>query len=135
MVYAAPEGMQIRELALDPYSQKLYWLDPTTEGGALFWADADGGRLAALATNLGSDARGLVVRPFEDALYYVSGNDLVRAKLDGSNPTVLADLSQRPYTGLYLPVSSTSFGPTYINRPHGQPGVRDRRRPLPRRPA
>jgi hypothetical protein len=32
VVYGAPEGMQIRALTLDPYNQKLYWLDPT--GGA-----------------------------------------------------------------------------------------------------
>jgi hypothetical protein len=119
VVYGAPEGMQIRALTIDPYNQKLYWLDPTTAGGALYWADADGNRLAQLAANLGSDARGLIVRPYEDALYYVRGNNLVQAKLDGSNPTVLADLSLRPYTGLYLPVSTTSFGPTYINRPTG----------------
>ncbi len=119
VVYAAPEGMQVRELAIDPYSQKLYWLDPTAEDGALFWADSDGGRLAALATGLGGDARGLVVRPFEDALYYVSGTDLMRAELDGSNPTQLADLSQRPYTGLRLPVSPTTFTSTWLNRPQG----------------
>ena len=119
VVYSAPEGKQMRALALDPYSQKLYWLDPTTDYGTLFWADADGGRLATLASWLGSDARGLVVRPAEDALYYVSNSDLVRAKLDGSDPTVLADLNQRAYTGLRLPVAPTTFAPTYIVRPSG----------------
>ena len=119
VLYGAPEGRQVRALALDPYTQKLYWLDPTLDGGALMWADADGGRPAALATSLGGEARGLVVRPYENALYYVSGNNLVRAGLDGSGPTVLADLSQRPYTGLYLPVNPNSFARTYIVRPSG----------------
>ncbi len=119
VVYAAPEGAQIRELALNPYSQKLYWLDPTMEGGSLLWADSDGNRVATLATGLGSIARGLIVRPFEDALYYVSGNSLVRARLDGANAESLADLSQRAYTGLMLPVNAVSFSPTYIVRPAG----------------
>ena len=119
MVYAAPEGAQIRELALNPYSQKLYWLDPTIGGGSLLWADADGNRVATLATGLGSVARGLIVRPFEDALYYVSDVSLTRARLDGSNAENLADLSQRAYTGLMLPVNAVSFSPTYIFRPAG----------------
>jgi hypothetical protein len=119
VVYGAPEGTQIRELALDPYAQKLYWLDPTSAGGTLFWADADGNRPVELATGLGNDARGLIVRPFENALYYVRDSGLMRAELDGSNEEYVANLSQRPYTGLYLPVNPTSFGPTYINRPTG----------------
>ena len=119
VVYAAPEGAQIRELALNPYSQKLYWLDPTMDGGSLLWADSDGNRVATLATGLGSVARGLIVRPFEDALYYVSGASLMRAQLDGSNEESLADLSQRAYTGLMLPVNAASFSPTYIVRPAG----------------
>ncbi|MFZ2358812.1 MAG: LamG-like jellyroll fold domain-containing protein, partial [Anaerolineae bacterium] len=119
VVYAAPEGTPIRELSLDPYSQKLYWLDPTFDDGALFWADSDGGRLAALATDLGREARGLVVRPYENALYYVSYSSLIRSGLDGSNANTLADLSQRAYTGLMLPVNPVSFSPTWINRPQG----------------
>ena len=118
-VYAAPEGTQIRELALDPYAQKLYWLDPATDDGTLFWADADGGRLAALATGLGGEAHGLVVRPEQNALYYVANQTLYRSELNGANEQWLADLSQRPYTGLMLPANPTTFALTSIMPPSG----------------
>ena len=64
VVYGAPEGMQIRALAIDPYNQKLYWLDPTTAGGALYWADADGNRLA----HAGRQSRQRRPRPHRPAL-------------------------------------------------------------------
>ncbi|MCB0125995.1 MAG: hypothetical protein KDE58_27250, partial [Caldilineaceae bacterium] len=84
LLYTAPEGAQIRYLALDPYAQKLYWIDPAAEdGGTLFWADADGGRLAVLNPYLNRNAAGLVVRPQENALYYVTGAELYRAELNG----------------------------------------------------
>lgn len=119
IVYAAPEGRPIRYLTLDPYAQKLYWLDPAAEGGTLFWADANGARPLALSTNLGADARGLIVQPAENALYLVSYKELVRMALDGNNWSTIADLSQRTYDGLRLPVSDTTFSPTLINPPGG----------------
>jgi len=118
-IYAGPEGRQVRNLTLDPYTQKLYWLDPAFDNGALFWANADGSGVVPLATGLGGEVRGLVVRPYENAIYYVNGDNLVQAELNGSNPTPLADLSQRAYTGLALPAWPTSFSPTFIVRPSG----------------
>ncbi|MFN8333457.1 MAG: LamG-like jellyroll fold domain-containing protein, partial [Saprospiraceae bacterium] len=119
IIYAASAGSQIRYLALDAYNQKLYWLDPATESGSLFWADADGGRVIALSGNLGSDARGLIVQPAENAIYYVSYTDLLRANLDGSNETTVANLSNRTYDGLRLPVDSNAFSPVLLTRPSG----------------
>jgi len=119
IVYAAPEGRPIRDLTLDPYAQKLYWLDPAAGGGMLFWADANGARPVALLTDLGADARGLIVQPAENALYLVSDKELVRTALDGNNWSTIADLSQRTYDGLRLPVSDTTFSPTLINPPGG----------------
>ncbi|MBI1293418.1 hypothetical protein GC175_00485 [bacterium] len=118
IIYTAPAGTQIRYLALDPYAQKLYWIDPS-QYGTLFWSDADGARPLVLNTGLGANTRGLVVQPAENTLYYVSFDELVRAELDGSNPTTVADLSRRTYDGLRLPVSDTSLSPTLINRPDG----------------
>lgn len=119
IVYTAPAGTSIRTLTLDPYAQKLYWIEPTTAGGALLWSDAAGARPLVLLTDLGNDARGLLVRPAENALYFVSYDELVRTELDGNNWTTVADLSRRTYDGLRLPVSDTVFSPTLINRPGG----------------
>ncbi len=119
IVYTAPAGTPIRYLTLDPYAQQLYWIEPTTAGGALVWADADGARPLTLLTDLGADVRGLLVRPAENALYLVSYNELARTELDGNNWTTVADLSRRTYDGLRLPVSDTVFSPTLINRPGG----------------
>jgi hypothetical protein len=118
IIYAAPAGAEVRYLALDAYAQKLYWIDPS-QNGTLFWSDADGARPAALLTDLGADARGLVVQPAENAIFYVSDNALVRAELDGSNPTTVADLSRRTYDGLRLPVSDTTFERVLVSRPEG----------------
>ena len=126
VVYGAPEGMQIRALAIDPYSQKLYWLDPTAAGGTLFWADADGNRLAPLAADLGSDARGLIVRPYEDALYYVAATTWC-GKAGRQQP----DRAGRPEpAALHRPLSARQPDQLWANlhQPaHGQPGLRDRR--------
>lgn len=119
IVYNAPAGTPIRNLTLDPYAQKLYWIEPTTAGGAIVWADADGARPVTLLNNLGADVRGLLVRPAENALYFVSYDELARTELNGSNWVTVADLSQRTYDGLRLPVSDTTFSPTLINRPGG----------------
>ncbi|MCB0109810.1 MAG: hypothetical protein KDE53_28000, partial [Caldilineaceae bacterium] len=120
LLYTAPEGAQIRYLALDPYAQKLYWIDPAAEdGGTLFWADADGGRLAVLNPYLNRNAAGLVVRPQENALYYVTGAELYRAELNGANETFLAALYPEPYTGLALPANPTAFQQTFIQPPTG----------------
>ena len=140
VLYVAPEGAYIRELAIDPYAQKLYWLDPNTEDGALFWADSDGGRVAVLGDGLGADVRGLVVRPAEDALYYVEYTELMRTRLDGSNKESLADLSPRTYLGVMQPTNPTAFSQTSIVRPSGNlaflfavrlcgPALRGQRRP------
>jgi hypothetical protein len=99
IIYTAPAGADIRDLALDPYAQKLYWLDPTQQGGALFWADSDGGRVETLRSWLGS-ARGLVVQPLQNSLYYTSYDDLMRADLDGTNETSITSLAHRRYYGV-----------------------------------
>ena len=99
-IYSAPVGQQIRYLAINPYSQKLYWIDPTYNGGALFWADNDGGRVAVLHENLGTNARGIVVSPQQNALYFTQGTAVVRSDLDGSNLQALTDLSGYRYTGV-----------------------------------
>src|SRR5690606_27490873 len=109
VIYTAPAGAALHDLTIDSYAQKLYWLDPGTEGGSLFWADSDGGRPAMLASWLGDDVRGLVVRPAENALYFVRGTDLIRTELDGSNEEWLADLSTRPYRGVMQPLSPDAF--------------------------
>ncbi len=61
VIYTAAAGAQIRDLTLDPYAQKLYWLDGVTNEGTLFRSDSEGGHLVALDMYIGSDARGLVV--------------------------------------------------------------------------
>ncbi|NUM43532.1 MAG: hypothetical protein HUU38_02415 [Anaerolineales bacterium] len=113
VIYAAPDGREIRDLAVDPYTQKLYWLDPTLN--QLLWADSDGSDADVLATMLASPARGIVVRPLANALYYTSGLSLLQAALDGSNPTELARLE-----GSYYGVSNLDpnvFYPTGFTTP------------------
>jgi hypothetical protein len=116
VVHTAAAGAQIRALALNPYTQKLYWLDRTVDNGTLFWADTDGGRLAALST--GKDG-GLIVRPAENALYYVASGALYRSEMNGSNEEHLVGLNRGPYTGLALPANPTGFTPTSIVPPTG----------------
>lgn len=99
-VYVAPEGALIRDLNLDPYAQKLYWLDGATGYGTLFWADSDGGNLAALDTNLGTDARGVVVLPQQNTLYYAKWESLWQAELDGTNATEVVWLGNQRYYGV-----------------------------------
>ncbi len=99
-IYAAPVGQQIRYLAINPYSQKLYWIDPTYNGGALFWADSDGGRVAVLHESLGKDARGIVVSPQQNALYFTQETSVVRTDLDGGNLQLLTNLNGARYTGV-----------------------------------
>ena len=73
------------DLALDAYAQKLYWIDPS-QYGTLFWSDADGARPLVLNTGLGANARGLVVQPAENTIYYVSFDELVSTPFkDGVN--------------------------------------------------
>ncbi|MBI1298362.1 hypothetical protein GC175_25795, partial [bacterium] len=121
LVYSAPTGSQIRYLALDAYAQKLYWLDPTVDQGTLFWADADAARPISLSSGLGTDARGLIVQPSENAVYLVSYDDLVRFDLDGNNQEYPANLGSRTYDGLRLPVDPTNFPgvKTTLERPVG----------------
>lgn len=116
VAYTAPAGADIRNLALDPYAQKLYWLDPTYEGGALFWADSDGGRVEALLTNLGSTTRGLVVQPFQNTLYLTSYEDLLRTDLDGTNETAVTWLGHQRYYGVSNR-NPLAFPLIYINPP------------------
>ncbi|MFN8445402.1 MAG: LamG-like jellyroll fold domain-containing protein, partial [Caldilineaceae bacterium] len=118
-VYAAQPGSLIRYLALDPYAQKIYWIDPTVDGGTLFWANADGTQVLALTSFLGVDARGLIVQPFENAVYYVSYDNLIRTDLDGNNASYPANLSRRTYDGLRLPINPTVFAPAILERPEG----------------
>ena len=119
VVYAAPEGLQIRDLTLDPYAQKLYWLDPTTEGRLDLlgrrrrWSS---GRAESLP---GSDARGLIVRPYENALYYVRWQRPGARRAGRQQRDKPGRSEPPPYTGLRLPVEPTVFAPTYIIRPSG----------------
>ncbi len=112
-IYAAPVGRQIRELALNPYTRKLYWRDPSQN--RLLWLDAAGGSEATVLRNVGSVARGFVVRALENEIYFSDGNTLYRAALDGSNAKTIAQLS-----GAYNGVSNLDanvFYPTTITPP------------------
>ena len=110
-------GRQIRYLAIDPYSQKLYWLDASNEGGSLFWADSDGGRVAVLHSYLGQRARGLVVRPLQNALYFSTDSALVRTELDGANWETLVWYSAgQRYTGVSN-LNPSVFPWAFINAP------------------
>ena len=40
LVRAAVSGQQVRDLTLDPFAQKLYWIDPSQQ--KLFKANSDG---------------------------------------------------------------------------------------------
>ncbi|MBK9049487.1 MAG: hypothetical protein IPL78_00800 [Chloroflexi bacterium] len=97
VVYAAPPGREIHDLAVDPYHQKLYWIDPTQL--QLMWADSDGSDVESVAVSLTSPTRGVIVRPLNNELYYTSGFNLVQATLDGSNPTTLSRL-EGSYSGV-----------------------------------
>ncbi|MCB8990047.1 MAG: hypothetical protein H6665_05455 [Ardenticatenaceae bacterium] len=99
-IYTAPEGALIRDLALDPYAQKLYWLDGATDGGTLFWADSDGGNLAALDTGLGADTRGVVVLPQQNTIFYAKWDSLWQAELDGGSAAELTWLGAQRYYGV-----------------------------------
>ncbi len=79
VVYAAPPGREIHDLAVDPYHQKLYWIDPTQL--QLMWADSDGSDVESVAVSLTSPTRGVIVRPLNNELYYTSGLNLVKATL------------------------------------------------------
>ena len=116
VAYAAPVGQLIRYLSINPYTQKLYWIDPTQTNGTLYWADSDGQRLAVLKDYIGKDARGIVVRPFADALYFISNSNLARTALDGSNYTELAAFDGHRYTGVSN-LDPTVFPYTNINPP------------------
>lgn len=91
LVRAAVSGEQVRDLALDPWAQKLYWLDPGRQ--ALVQAHIDGSAAATLITGLDPSARGLALRPLENELYYASGATMVRATLTGGGATAIAALS------------------------------------------
>ena len=86
-VRAAVSGQEVQDLALDPYAQKLYWIDPSQQ--SLFQANSDGSGVAAIATGLDGGARGVALRPLDNELYYSSGNALFRAGLDGSSPVTV----------------------------------------------
>jgi hypothetical protein len=116
VVYTAAAGTQIRNLALDPYAQKLYWLDGVTDDGTLFWADSDGGNLAALDSGIGADARGLVVLPAQNTLYYSKWDSLWQAQLDGNNQTDVVWLGHQRYYGVSN-LNPTVFPFVYINPP------------------
>ena len=122
-IYTAPEGALIRDLALDPYAQKLYWLDGATGDGTLYWADSDGGNLAALDTGLGASARGVVVLPQQNTIFYSKWESLWQAELDGGNAAEVGWLGAQRYYGvsnldpllfpnhtLYPPHSNLAYG-------------------------
>ncbi|MBI1293407.1 hypothetical protein GC175_00430, partial [bacterium] len=119
IVYTAQPGSQIRYLALDPYAQKLYWIDPTLGGSTLFWANADGTGVDPLISNMGTSARGLIVQPFENALYLIAYGGVLRTELNGSNQNNLGSLSRTTYEGLRLPVQPEVFAPSILERPEG----------------
>ncbi|MBK8432212.1 MAG: hypothetical protein IPL28_13355 [Chloroflexi bacterium] len=128
VIYVAQEGRTIQDLAIDPFGQKLYWLD--TAGNRLMWANSDGSNAAPLVEALTSPVRGLVVRPLANELYYTSGTRLLRAELDGSNPTEIQRL-EGSYngvsnldpgvfflTGFDVPSSNLALG---LSQPFAQP--------------
>ncbi len=90
-IRAAVGGQTPMDLALDPFAQRLYWLD--TGRSAIVRANADGSDETLLVTGLAASARGVAVQPLQDALFYSSGGVMRRAALDGSNPLVVATLS------------------------------------------
>ena len=90
-IRAAVAGQEIRDLALDPYAARLYWIDPTQT--SLFRAGADGLGATAIITGLDAGARGIAVRPLQGALFYSSGGVMLQAALDGSSPVAIAQLS------------------------------------------
>ncbi len=92
VVYTAPPGRTLRDLGLDPYAQRLYWLDPTFRGGSIFWADTSGQRVEMLDYGYGGAVRGMVVRPEQDAIYILAGSGLYRLSLDGEEVEELATI-------------------------------------------
>ena len=113
LVRAAVPGEQVRDLALDPWAQKLYWLDPGRQ--VLVRANTDGSAATTLISGLAPSARGLAVRPLENELYYSNGATMVRATLGGGGVTNIAALS-----GEYQGPSNLDPN-TYLNTPITEP--------------
>jgi hypothetical protein len=107
VVYIAPQGRTIQDLAIDPMGQKLYWLD--TAVNRIISANSDGSNAAPLVGTVISPVRGLVVRPLANEIYYTSGTRLLRAALDGSNPTEIQRLE-----GSYNGVSNLDPGVFFL---------------------
>ena len=127
MVYAAPDGRQIRTLALDPYSQKLYWLDASNEGGSLFWADSDGGSgsLFLLTWASGAGPGGATVAELCSTSVTGFGAGAHRNWTAANWETLVwYSAGQRVYTGVQQPVTRPVFPwAVLINVPAVQPGV------------
>ncbi len=98
IVYAAPVGRNIRDLAIDPYTQMLYWRDPSQQ--RLLAVSADGGTANAIVA-LGAAGRGLVVLPLENTIYFSAGDSIRRADLNGGN---VSEITRQ--TGQYAGVSN-----------------------------
>ena len=90
-VRASVSGQTVRDLAVDPFAQTIYWIDPSQT--SLFRAGTDGSGATAIVTGLATNARGVAVQPLQGALYYSSGATLYQALLDGSSPAPIAQLS------------------------------------------
>ncbi|MEZ4767996.1 MAG: LamG-like jellyroll fold domain-containing protein [Caldilineales bacterium] len=116
IAYSAPAGRLINYLAIDPYAQKLYWIDSAYNGGALFWADSDGQNVAVLHEYLGANARGTVVVPQQNSIYFTSGNAIARSDLNGDNYEELAWLDGQRYTGVSN-LDPTAFPWLFFNHP------------------
>ncbi|MBK9049484.1 MAG: hypothetical protein IPL78_00785 [Chloroflexi bacterium] len=113
-LYTATSGNQVVDLALDPYSQKLYWLDPNQQ--TLFRANSDGTGITAIVTGLAAGARGVALQPLDNALYYSNCTDMMPGAVGWFKPAAIASLS-----GTYLGPSNLNPG-TYLNTPIGTPG-------------
>ncbi|MEZ4834199.1 MAG: hypothetical protein R2873_19815 [Caldilineaceae bacterium] len=112
VIYAAPEGRQIRDLTVDSFAQTVYWRDPTQN--RLMRAPADGsGDVTEIAAVTGG--RGFAVQPLSDELYFVADSRLWQSDRDGNNPVSVARLD-----GEYNGVSNLDpnvFYPTTITPP------------------
>lgn len=90
-IQQAVSGQQVRDLALDPLARRLTWIDPQTQ--RMMRRSLLDGSETVLLTGLSADARGLVLRPERNELFYSNGSTLLRASVDGGSPVTVTALS------------------------------------------
>ncbi len=110
-------------LALDPYAERVYWINPIEQ--TLQRSAPDGSGLENIALPLAHPSEGLVVDAAAGKLYWAEGDTLFRANLDGTgSETVVTGLNGISSGGLgetlvqvYEPIQPPTATPTPTNTP------------------